>query len=88
MLKGRDKINEFADQAELEIYFADGFDNAILGIAQHFNNHSVLYDYEKCVGVLMERDGMSYDEADEFMQYNVVGAWVGEGTPTFLILKS
>ena len=27
---------------------------------------------------------MSHDEAVEYLEYNVVGAWVGTGTPAFL----
>jgi len=32
----------------------------------------------------MERDGMDYAEACEYMEYNVIGAWVGKGTPVFI----
>jgi hypothetical protein len=42
------------------------------------------YDFETCVKILMERDGMSEDDAVEFMEFNVVGAYVGELTPLFL----
>ena len=27
---------------------------------------------------------MSDSEADEYLQFNTVGAWVGEGTPAFM----
>ena len=27
---------------------------------------------------------MTYEEAEEFMEYNVVGAWVGDKTPVFV----
>jgi hypothetical protein len=32
----------------------------------------------------MERDDMTREEAIEFMDFNVVGAWHGESTPIFL----
>ena len=32
----------------------------------------------------MKRDGMRPEEAREFFEYNVTGAWVGEETPIFL----
>ncbi len=44
----------------------------------------VVYDYEKCIKILMDRDGMEEDEADEYLQFNTVGAWVGKGTPAFM----
>jgi hypothetical protein len=32
----------------------------------------------------MERDGMDEDEAEEYFEFNVTGAWVGHGTPVFV----
>ena len=43
-----------------------------------------VYDYEKCIQVLVERDGMTREDAEEFFDFNVVGAYVGENTPIFL----
>ena len=31
----------------------------------------------------MGRDGMSYEDAIEFFEYNTIGSWMGEGTPLF-----
>jgi hypothetical protein len=30
------------------------------------------------------KEGMSEEEAEEYFQFNVEGAWVGENTPIFL----
>ena len=32
----------------------------------------------------MERDGMTHEEAIEWMDFNVTGAWLGETTPIFV----
>ena len=65
---------------------ADGLDSAIVGYGQQFPKEPVLvYDYDKCVQVFMGQ-GMSEDEAIEWMEYNVVNAYVGEGTPIFMKL--
>ena len=66
-----------------ELLIMDGFDEAILGVVRRFNQEYVLYDYEKVIEILM-RD-MSYDDAVDYWGYNQVGAWVGEGTPGFLM---
>jgi hypothetical protein len=29
-------------------------------------------------------DGMTYEEAEEFYEFNTLGSWVGDGTPAFL----
>lgn len=82
------KINKFIIEAGLgdeEILLADGFEDAFIGISRTFNAHTALYDYEKCVGILMKRDKMEQEEAEEYMHYNVLGAYVGENTPTFLM---
>ena len=44
----------------------------------------VAYDYSKAVEILIERDGMDYSEAVEYMEFNVVGGYVGEFTPIFI----
>ena len=64
-----------------EALFADGFDEAIVGYEANF---TVVYDYSKCMKVLMKRDGMTEHEAHEFMEFNVVGAYVGDFTPIFI----
>ena len=69
-----------------DLLIMQGFDEAILGQARRFNIEFVVYDYEKVIEILM-RD-MSEDEAIEYFEYNQVGAWVGEGTPAFLMSKT
>ena len=32
----------------------------------------------------MEKEGWTHEEAVEWMDFNVVGAWVGETTPIFV----
>ena len=64
---------------------ADGLEDAFIGFFQRINEPRIaVYDYEKCIQILMERDNMDEDEADEYLQFNTVGAWVGEGTPAFI----
>jgi hypothetical protein len=33
----------------------------------------------------MERDGMECEDAIEWMEFNVVGAWMGEHTPIWIV---
>ena len=44
-----------------------------------------VYSYEKMVQVLMDNDDLSYDDAVEYVDFNVVGAWVGEQTPVIVM---
>ena len=68
-----------------EALTADGFDDAIMGIAYRAGSEPlVAYSISQCIQVLMDRDGMSHDEASEFFEFNVLGAFVGPGTPVFV----
>lgn len=72
---------------ETEALLAEGFEEAFLGFFRRFGIEPIaLYDYDKCISILMERDGMTYEGATEFFEYNVIGAWAGKGTPGFAIL--
>tara|TARA_R110000782_G_scaffold4156_8_gene14757 strand:+ start:2240 stop:2509 length:270 start_codon:yes stop_codon:yes gene_type:complete len=62
---------------------ADGFDEAILGVTHRCGDESLIaYDYEECVNILQK--DMSREDAVEYMEFNVVGSYVGEGTPIFI----
>ena len=63
---------------------ADGFDKAIIGVGYRCGQPDIIvYDAEKCVKILMDQ-GMTEEEAIDYFDYNVVGAWVGEETPIFV----
>ena len=81
----KEQINEWVDDnfQDQEILIADGFEEAFMGVAMQFNNPIPIFDYNKCLEILQEQ-GMSYVDAEEYMSFNVTGAWVGEGTPAFL----
>ena len=48
-------------------------------------NGIAIYDTDKCLDILMKRDDMSYEDAYEFFEYNVLGSWVGDKTPIFMV---
>tara|TARA_R100000935_G_C2835765_1_gene167979 strand:+ start:2353 stop:2625 length:273 start_codon:yes stop_codon:yes gene_type:complete len=64
---------------------ADGFDEAILGTAKRCGQTDIIaYDVAKIIDILMTRDGMDYEEAIEYFEFNILGGWHGEGTPCFV----
>lgn len=80
MIDPRAWIAEIDPQA----LFADGFEGALVGVAERCGQPSLaVYDADRCIGIL-ERQGMTRDEAAEFFSFNVSGAWHGEHTPLFL----
>jgi len=82
-IDGLDSFESLEGPDEETIYAA-GFDEAFIGLGTQFNRDLAVYDFEKCVDILMDRDGMSYDEAVEYMDFNVIGSYVGVYTPVFL----
>lgn len=84
MMKAREII-EALRQNYPECLLADGFEDAVIGVVDGAcRNPVVCYDYQKCIQILVKRDRMSEEEADEYMSFNVTGAYVGEMTPLFL----
>lgn len=66
----------------------DGLDDAILGIVEEFGNGPrILYSRNKILNILSERDGMTWSEAEEFYDYNILGLYAGEQNPVFLITE-
>jgi hypothetical protein len=81
----RAEIDEIAEREELQLICFDEFDKAILGIGRKFNGEpSIIYDYEKCVKILMKNNKWPREDALEWMDFNVTGSWLGESTPIFL----
>jgi len=68
---------------EDELLFAEGFDDAVIGIEEA--SMRIIYSCSKCIDILIERDGMTEEEAMEFFDYNVSTAYVGEKTPIWCI---
>ena len=80
-------LTELVASHNEEAVLADGFDEAFIGMVERCGLPApvVLYDKGKCIQILIDRDGMTYEDAEEFFDFNVTGAWVGEYTPMFLL---
>jgi hypothetical protein len=65
-----------------ELLKINGFDEAVLGVVERCDLQVVCYDRNKVIEILM-RD-MSYEEAIEYFEFNILGAYMGEHTPVYL----
>jgi len=65
-----------------EILFCDGLEEALIGTGKQFNQPVAVYSKAKVLEIL-QRD-MSEEEAQEYFDFNITGAYVGEATPIFL----
>ena len=78
----KDIIDLYTDD-EPNILFADGYDKAIAGGIWDGERTRVVYRTESILEILMDQ-GMTYDEAAEFFDFNVAGSYMGVYTPLYL----
>jgi hypothetical protein len=77
--------DELAGEWDTELLFLseEEFDEAIIGVSERIGNEPVVaYDTTKIVEILSR--SMSVDEAYEYFEFNILGAYVGEKTPVFI----
>ena len=66
------------------IVFSDpDYDAAIIGVS---HDNRVIYAYDKMVACLMDEDGMTFEEAADFIDYNTIRAipYAGAGAPLIM----
>lgn len=81
MNNAKEIIIELYAQSE-DVLFADGFDDAIIGFDP--NLWKVVYSRYKVIRITFENSqGMTEQEAIEFAEYNIFGAYMGEKTPVW-----
>lgn len=83
-ISAREKINQISDDlGDDGLIVMNGFDDCIVGVGTRFNDIFVVYDLRKVLAKL-EAEGMTPEEAVEFHQFHLSGAWVGNRTPAFV----
>jgi hypothetical protein len=66
----------------------DGLDEAICGQACIWRDQTrvdvLVYDGMKIIDIFVDRDGMTPEEAEEFIEFNIEGGYIGEETPVVM----
>lgn len=80
-MSNREKLELYGDN--LIVFENPDYDSAIIGVT---HDDRVVYDYDKMIVSLMDTDGMSAEEAAEFIDYNTIRAipYAGEGAPVVI----
>ena len=70
---------------EKGLLIADGLDHAFVGLMMRFNvlEPIACYDYDRVIQGYIE-EGMTEEEAIEFFEFNVIGAYAGPRTPCYV----
>lgn len=80
------QVQEYLELMGETTMLMDGFEDALIGFTQRINEPFLaVYSWNKMMDVCMTRDGMSWDDAEEYISFNCIGAWVGEQTPIIVM---
>lgn len=81
----REEIEEALNNLGESCLLYDDLDEAFVGFTRRPNAPLLaVYSYERIISIRSYRDGMTYEQAVEFTDFNTCGAWMGEGTPLIL----
>lgn len=79
-----DEIIDHVCDLNPKAVLVDGFNDCIVGFASRIGIDPVVaYDIDAVLDKLVAQ-GMSEEEAIEHFDFNIIGAWVGDGTPIFV----
>jgi len=84
-----EKLMEYIEEKNLTVLRLEPketYDPALVGLMERFGQEQpvLVYDVHKVLQIL-EDSGMTSEEAGEWYDYNIIGAWVGPSTPGFMI---
>lgn len=68
----RQELDEMLEERGEQAIVLDDFDDAIEGYVEAAGGIRVVYDYEKCIDVLRQTDGMTEEDARVAFEYNTV----------------
>jgi hypothetical protein len=86
MKTATEEIDEFADKfPDHEVIRLDGLDDACVGYVRWGGHQPILVYSISTLFDAWKKDGMDQTDCEEWFEFNVIGAWMGEGTPAFLV---
>ena len=72
-----------AGYEDVVIFRSYSYDDALIGVTE---DNRAVYDFDKMVTWLMEEEGMSQDEAIDWIEYNTMRALPYEGNKAPIIM--
>jgi len=85
MIMTTEELINYIDTSDEPFLKPDGFEDCLVGLAEGFGgDETLVYDKLKIIDKLAE--SMSYEEAIEYFEYNIIGAYVGTKTPLYITL--
>lgn len=77
-------LKEFLNLIDEDIIIAVGLSYAFIGLTRCQGEIVAVYSTNLIVQELQKSDMMSLEDAEEYVQFNIVDAYVGKRTPLFI----
>ncbi len=78
------EMDRLLDYTEEVIKF-DKLDDAIIGITiGNYGESTIAYDYNKCINIIATLHNLDLNSAQEYLDFNIVNAYIGKQTPIFI----
>ena len=83
MMKNRELLEEAIGDEEVMVFENYDYDSAFIGYS---NDYRAIYDYDLMVEYLMDKEGWSYEDAIEWIDYNTIRAlrYYGDRAPIIM----
>ena len=82
----REDLQDHIDGVKLIFLAEPEYDEAIIGVMESCDKWAVAYDLAKILTILCRT--MPLQEAREWYDYNILGAYMGEQTPVFITTRN
>ena len=81
-----DALDELEENDALLMEPRSQFDSCFIALGYRFSSGALaVYDMDRVLRALQD-GGMNEEEAIEYFEFNVIGGWMGDGTPIFVRL--
>lgn len=80
--------HSWMDNLDYKAMKMDGYDDCAIGIMERIGEDPIIvYDKKAVLEKLASEEGMTDIDAIEWYEYNMIGAYMGVGTPGFITFK-
>lgn len=77
----KEELHERLAELNPEAIIWPDFEPALMGIGQQFSKYIAVYSYQGLLDCLIERDGLSFDDAMDHLSFNTLGTYTGPYDP-------
>lgn len=85
-MKENQRFKKFIAEYCEDIVVADGLQDAFIGIHHASTGTIAVYDRAKVLKVISKQMKLSWDEAEDFAEFNIFNAKMGDQTPIFITI--